>query len=74
MFPRFNRARVTFTKWARSEPNPDDRGENCAMVNVRRSYWNDWPCTTKFSFICKARGEMGKYRVVTEGFPLLVTL
>jgi len=50
---------VEYLNWARGEPNNGGAGnqpEKCAMNNPRSGQWNDFPCDTKFSFICKMRG------------------
>ena len=53
-----NRSRVEYLNWSRGEPNNGGNGkpENCAMNSAGSGQWNDFPCDTKFSFICKVRG------------------
>jgi len=49
---------VEYLNWSSGEPNNGGEGrpEKCAMNSARSGQWNDFPCDTKFSFICKMRG------------------
>lgn len=52
-------SRLEFLNWSHGEPNNGGRSnvpENCAMLNSYQNKWNDFPCSTKFNFICKMRG------------------
>ena len=54
-----NRSIVNYHIWSRGEPNNGGYGnvpEKCAMYNGRRGAWNDYPCDTKFNFMCKMKG------------------
>ena len=53
------RSHVTYLNWNRGEPNnggPSNVTEECVMQSKRSGKWNDFPCDTKFNFICKAKG------------------
>ncbi|XP_061398659.1 lectin subunit alpha-like [Musca vetustissima] len=47
--------RVTFTNWAKGEPNNAGSNEHCVHVwSLRDGFqWNDKACTTKYGFICE---------------------
>ena len=54
---------MEYLNWSRGEPNNGGTSnvpENCAILNTGSNKWNDFPCATKFNFICKMRG--GKQR------------
>ena len=64
-----HRSRVGYISWAPGEPNNGGRSnvpENCAILNTGSNKWNDFPCATKFNFVCKMRG--GKQRVRLKDF------
>ncbi|XP_046543030.1 C-type lectin-like [Haliotis rubra] len=48
--------KVTFTDWARGEPNNSNGGENCVQLDRSHSYqWNDALCHNRNHFICELR-------------------
>ena len=53
-----NRSNVEYLNWSSGEPNNGGGGkpEKCAMNSASSGHWNDFPCDTKFSFICKMKG------------------
>ena len=55
---------MTYVNWSAGEPNNGGRSnvtEEC-VVNISFSgKWNDFPCDTKFNFICKMKaGQLRK--------------
>ncbi|XP_078368704.1 uncharacterized protein LOC144652532 isoform X2 [Oculina patagonica] len=51
---------VEYVNWSRGEPNNGGNGnrpEKCAMYSAITGYWNDFPCDTKFNYICKMKGS-----------------
>lgn len=54
-------SRITYLNWSRGEPNNGGTSgvaEECAMHNSMSRQWNDYPCNTKFNFVCKMRGAL----------------
>lgn len=54
-----DRTPLAYLNWSRGEPNNGGTSnvpEKCAMLGSFRGKWNDFPCSTKFNFICKMSG------------------
>lgn len=54
-----NRSSVGYVNWSRGEPNNGGNGnqpEECAMNSATSGHWNDYPCDTKFTYLCKMKG------------------
>lgn len=41
-----------YSNWYKTEPG-GGRGENCACLDTEQRKWNDYPCSSKMSYVCK---------------------
>ncbi|XP_027036187.1 uncharacterized protein LOC113664759 [Pocillopora damicornis] len=61
-----DRTHQSYKNWATGDPNNGGRSrkkdEDCAVLKSDGK-WNDYPCTTRFKYICKARAS----RLSVEG-------
>ncbi|XP_024116219.1 lactose-binding lectin l-2-like [Oryzias melastigma] len=49
-------SKITFQAWYTGEPNNNYGKEHCGCTNFGTTkQWNDYPCTNKYSFVCKSR-------------------
>ncbi|XP_058959559.2 uncharacterized protein [Pocillopora verrucosa] len=55
-----DRSRLSYLNWSPGEPNNGGRGrpEKCAMFSGRGKNWNDYPCDSKFAYICKMKAAL----------------
>lgn len=61
-----DRTHQSYKNWATGDPNNGGqyrkKDEDCAVLKSNGK-WNDYPCTTRFKYICKARAS----RLSVEG-------
>lgn len=54
------RTHQSYKNWATGDPNNGGlsrkKDEDCAVLKSNGK-WNDYPCTTRFKYICKARAS-----------------
>lgn len=56
----------TYFKWGKGEPNNVGRHEDC--VEMRRTVWNDLPCSIKLPSVCES-SKYNKTRKILLGRP-----
>lgn len=47
-----NGLRPRYSNWQKTEPG-GSRGENCACLRTEQRLWNDYPCSSRMSYVCK---------------------
>lgn len=47
-----NGLRPRYSNWLKTEPS-GGRGENCACLHTEQRLWNDYPCSSRMSYVCK---------------------
>lgn len=56
----YRRTPIRYQNWATGDPNNGGsyrrKDEDCAVLKSNGK-WNDYPCTTRFRYICKARAS-----------------
>ena len=50
---------LRYTNWKRGEPNNWDENEDCIHLYADGK-WNDIPCSTPSSFVCKSHSNVVK--------------
>ena len=45
-------ASITWSNWARGEPNDAGSGEDCTQIYAGSGQWNDLPCGERLPFVC----------------------
>ena len=50
---KHNRANMTYTKWARGEPDNHDGGQHCAVMHEGTPEWKDRACARRYYVVCE---------------------
>lgn len=49
-----NGLRPRYSNWHKTEPG-GGRGENCACLHTEQRLCNDYPCSSRMSYVCKKK-------------------
>ncbi|XP_056002180.1 CD209 antigen-like protein C [Ostrea edulis] len=47
-----NKIQNVHAHWGKGEPG-GDTGENCGLLLLKAKGWHDYPCSSKYAYICK---------------------